>query len=730
MTKSTLRGLSFFGFGLVVLAVVVFSPAGGMAATPQVEWSLNADIVAPVNAVFERGAAAATAEHVDTLVSKLTAKGAKAAKTAVATDDKGITYALTASGSGTVESFREILYSVAKPQFNALGGVTEIHIDGAAADSTDMAVVLESNLSTGYRWHVATDSGMTQSASHKYERHTLGRGVPERQTVYLTLGTGSASSIKLVYKRSWETSAPTSLIRLRLSTLPATLNLSDPNAPEGAAAAPPGETPAATSGALKTADLPTKYDWRKYGIVTPVRDQGSCGSCWAFGTVGVMESALGKSGIKGKDLSEQFLLSCNEDGWNCADGGFTAHKYHYDTLGKNQTTIGAVLESDLAYSGTDGSCAKNYSKTYTLSGWQFITGSESTVATVAEIKNAMSAYGPVTAGVCAGDGWDNYSSGVFDTDETSYCGGSTNHQIILVGWNDNNGVDVDGYWILRNSWGADWGIKGYMYIKYGVSRVGEGTSWVTTTSTEALTVAKAGTGSGTITGGGISCGSTCSKGIKSGVSVTLTAKAATGSTFTGWSGDCTGAGACVLTMNNGKNVTASFTVSTYALTVAKAGSGAGTVSGASIDCGSTCSYIYNYGTTETLAAAPDAGSTFAGWSGACKGTGTCALKITAAKSVGATFNTCTYKISPTSRSIGYKGGYMTVSITSQKACPEPTVAIGSGYEGWLGYSNLSYSTSTGKGSVRITATANTGASRTGAATIGGNTFTAIQAAGK
>jgi hypothetical protein len=97
--------------------------------------------------------------------------------------------------------------------------------------------------------------------------------------------------------------------------------------------------------------------------------------------------------------------------------------------------------------------------------------------TVDQIKSAIYTYGPVTAGVCAGSAWDDYSGGVFSTNETSQCDGGTNHQIILVGWDDNSG---NGYWILRNSWGAGWGINGYMYITYNTSRVGEGTSWVTT----------------------------------------------------------------------------------------------------------------------------------------------------------------------------------------------------------------------------------------------------------
>jgi C1A family cysteine protease len=102
------------------------------------------------------------------------------------------------------------------------------------------------------------------------------------------------------------------------------------------------------------------------------------------------------------------------------------------------------------------------------------------VPTVDQIKYAIATYGPVTAGICAGRAFDYYSGGIFSTDETANCQGTdflpfqTNHQIILVGWND-----AGGYWILRNSWGSYWGEDGYMKIAYNTSHVGEGTSWVT-----------------------------------------------------------------------------------------------------------------------------------------------------------------------------------------------------------------------------------------------------------
>ena len=118
-------------------------------------------------------------------------------------------------------------------------------------------------------------------------------------------------------------------------------------------------------------------------------------------------------------------------------------------------------------------------------------------------------------------------------------------------------------------------------------------------------MAKAGTGSGTVTSSpaGISCGADCSEPYNSGTVVTLSQAATAGSTFTGWSGACTGTGACQVTMSAAKSVTATFGPDPNTLTVTKAGTGSGTVtsSPAGISCGADCSQPYNPGTVVTLA---------------------------------------------------------------------------------------------------------------------------------
>jgi hypothetical protein len=156
-----------------------------------------------------------------------------------------------------------------------------------------------------------------------------------------------------------------------------------------------------------------------------------------------------------------------------------------------------------------------------------------------------------------------------------------------------------------------------------------------------LTVAKTGTGAGSVSSSpsGIDCGSTCSRAFAHGTSVTLTAAASAGSSFTGWSGACSGTGTCTLTLDQDRSATANFTLVPKDLTVTRAGAGTGwvTSSPAAIDCGSTCSASFTHGTSVTLTPTAASGSTFAGWSGACSGTGTCTLTMDQNRSATATF---------------------------------------------------------------------------------------------
>ncbi len=158
-----------------------------------------------------------------------------------------------------------------------------------------------------------------------------------------------------------------------------------------------------------------------------------------------------------------------------------------------------------------------------------------------------------------------------------------------------------------------------------------------------VSVSLAGSGGGTVTSSpaGIDCGTTCSVAFAEGTTVTLTATAVAGSVFSGWSGECSGTGNCVLTLDSDKNATATFDqLPSFVLDVTLSGNGGGVVSSSpsGIDCQPSCSASFAEGTQVTLTATPNANSTFAGWSGAgCSGSGDCTVTLNADTTVDAAF---------------------------------------------------------------------------------------------
>ena len=218
--------------------------------------------------------------------------------------------------------------------------------------------------------------------------------------------------------------------------------------------------------------LPSSFNWVTQKGVTPVKDQAQCGSCWAFATVGCFESALKIATGQDYDLSEQYLITCNLDGYNC-NGGNSMHKYHYNTPAADGK-FGAVLEADDPYLATDtGGCGGPYSRPFVLKNWAYVGNGENDLSIPdAKIKQAIFEHGPVYAGVYVGPAFQAYVSGVFNTNEQGPSGHG-NHAILLVGWDD-----AGGYWIMKNQWGIGWGEAGYMRIAYGTSGIGEGVSYV------------------------------------------------------------------------------------------------------------------------------------------------------------------------------------------------------------------------------------------------------------
>ena len=220
---------------------------------------------------------------------------------------------------------------------------------------------------------------------------------------------------------------------------------------------------------LPTRDLPSSYDWRDYDGVTIIKDQDGCGSCWAFGTVAPLECNIKiHEGIE-VDLSEQWLVSCNQEGWSCS-GGWWAHDYHKhkkDPCGDS----GAVLEEYFPYVAYNAPCNCPYPHDYWLQTWSFI-GVQQGIPNVNAMKQAILNYGPISVALHVSSAFSAYDGGIFNECET----GSINHAVALVGWDDNQGAE--GVWILRNSWGTDWGEEGYMRIEYGCNAVGYAANYI------------------------------------------------------------------------------------------------------------------------------------------------------------------------------------------------------------------------------------------------------------
>jgi C1A family cysteine protease/putative hemolysin len=239
------------------------------------------------------------------------------------------------------------------------------------------------------------------------------------------------------------------------------------SAPEGLRPAP--DEPMPPSGLRAPGrDLPTSFDWRDLDGCSSIKNQGNCGSCWAFGTAAALEcNILIKDAVE-EDLSEQWLVSCNQEGYGCGGGWWVHDYFQYSTDPCGDA--GAVLEADFPYTATNAPCNCPYPHFYFIDGWGFVTGWE--VPPVDMIKQAILDYGPVSVAVIVNNAFHDYTGGVFDDCTTGDC----NHAVALVGWDDTQGSN--GVWFLRNSWGPGWGEDGYMKIEYNCSLVGYASVWV------------------------------------------------------------------------------------------------------------------------------------------------------------------------------------------------------------------------------------------------------------
>jgi cathepsin L len=277
-----------------------------------------------------------------------------------------------------------------------------------------------------------------------------------------------------------------------------------------------------SAGVLRGCSADARYfDWRRSNGVTDVRDQGACGSCWDFATCGAYEGGYRVQFSLALDCSEQHILDCNPWGYSCS-GGWWAFQFFVDN--------GVADESGYPYRAVRGACNTSVAVPNKAVTWGYVD-SRSGVPAVSSIKQALCEHGPLAVAVLVTPAFRAYTSGVLNetanawtrlshrgvnelvkpanqmiyrcvragrtgviqpnwpvhTGETVIDGdviwsnlGLVNHGVTLIGWNDSTGA-----WLIKNSWGKNWGDacgtgndRGYIWISYGTDNIGYAAAWV------------------------------------------------------------------------------------------------------------------------------------------------------------------------------------------------------------------------------------------------------------
>lgn len=231
-------------------------------------------------------------------------------------------------------------------------------------------------------------------------------------------------------------------------------------------------------------DLPARFDWREQGMLSPVKNQGACGSCYAFAAAGDLESRVLRDYDTLVDLSENHLKECHFEARSCAGG-------NAQIVVNLLTLQGAVLEACDPYVAADVDCNTTCAPQYAVRDWIWLAGD--TLPATADLKQALVDHGPLSSTVYAGDSgnpaWQSEFNGWNGGDGLYYAGGEQpNHAVMLVGWDDDHPHTGGGQgcWIIKNSWGQAWGdtcgygaTEGYCYLAYGAAGIGKWTSAIT-----------------------------------------------------------------------------------------------------------------------------------------------------------------------------------------------------------------------------------------------------------
>jgi len=197
-----------------------------------------------------------------------------------------------------------------------------------------------------------------------------------------------------------------------------------------------------------TNSVPSSYDWRDHGAVTPVKNQGQCGSCWSFSATGAMEGAWAIAKGSLVSLSEQQLVDCSKSyGNHGCNGGLMDDAFQY------AKDNGMCLETAYPYNAVGGDCQK-CDPVVSISGCVDVTKNNQV-----NLKEAVS-RGPVSIAIEADTkAFQLYTSGVLTG---SACGTNLDHGVLIVGYGVESGTE---YWQVKNSWGPSWGDAGYIKIE-------------------------------------------------------------------------------------------------------------------------------------------------------------------------------------------------------------------------------------------------------------------------
>jgi cathepsin F len=230
-----------------------------------------------------------------------------------------------------------------------------------------------------------------------------------------------------------------------------------------------------TAPQLSAEALPSSWDWRTKGVVSPIKNQGQCGSCWAFSTISVIESAWALKGNPLTQFSEQEIVDCSHGCSNEPPYGDVCNQgcdggWPWNAFSDVVTWKGLQTEAAYPYTAYTGTC---HQKLNTLQGvitnYTCITQSHGNIANEDQMAAYLVLHGPLSIAMDATI-LETYTSGII----TPYAGQCSqvqlDHAIVIVGY--GTGANNQSYWIVRNSWGEDWGEEGYFRIVKGQNACG------------------------------------------------------------------------------------------------------------------------------------------------------------------------------------------------------------------------------------------------------------------